>query len=129
MALTFDFSSIEDWEKTCLMPAPDDAARYGGLYWWDEERIVRGPTQDLIFAMMGCGIGPELTEQVAPELWGRVQLMHKLVNCYERITPELIQSHVGLRVNVNYEAWSKWSKRIVNASYNEWVQEFKHGTR
>jgi hypothetical protein len=87
----------------------------------DEERAkTRGAFETVGFAMLGCGIGPELTEKNFYEFWARCQIMSGVIEfkqtreLYAELTREKLRGYIGLRINMSTTPRGKWIKQLLD---------------
>jgi len=108
MALSIDYSRVAD-NDFCVIPE-DERDRSG--------RWMNPVTQALGFASMFIGIG-EITEANAPEFYARLRAYELISGSLLQgpegdrpLTPEDVQRHVGLRMNVSRESDAVFRKRL-----------------
>ena len=113
MALTWDLTKCEDWEKL----RSDKQWPY---------------TYSMIWATMGLGIG-DLSEANLPEFYARMHLWEKIHGAWitkdgedEFFTPAQVRRYQGLQTNVYpMETRAKWLKRICGSQLTEACSNYK----
>lgn len=97
----------------------------------EEYDDVNPETKMIIFSTMAIGIG-NLSEENAPEFYGRFKVLEKLddfyLTAYSRdgqivknyITPAIVHKHIGLVTNVSWESTTAWTSRTAkNDRFNK----------
>lgn len=110
MSLNYDITGIEDFMELQDEVEPDD---------WR----IRPITQTIIFTTMAVGMG-EITTANYEEFYARAQLFELLnkIPFAQRISYDNIHRHIGLRTNVSFESWAKWSRRLLDYRRKEEIR-------
>ena len=76
---------------------------------FDEDGIMYGDTQSIIFTTMAIGMG-KITEDNWLEFYARMNILERL-HGYKPISSERVKEHIGLNTNANFETRLQWFKR------------------
>lgn len=136
MSLNWDLSKVENhgtkcWETftgtTEEMQKRVDIVTFMGPYWnWADDskssvRRMNLTTQTLIWASMSVGLG-EITLKNHEEWYRRINMLETSDGAYRlaqqpsgektgvMVTPEEVQEHIGLKVNVTDMTKAKWER-------------------
>lgn len=110
MSLNFDLTGIEDYENRCWVTATEDAPMSGVS---KGDRVLNPVTNRIVWATMAVGIG-SITEETERDFYARVRIWDAYhgFSKDERITPQQVRDHIGLRTNVTRETDLQWVKRV-----------------
>jgi hypothetical protein len=112
MALSWNVEEVENHETVCFeMRKPNPSEGKVETDENGEARYLRPLTEMLIFSTISVGIG-RITEKNAAEFYARLRLMEQIDGPFlrtsdgedRRVTPEDVQSHIGLTCNVAEES-------------------------
>lgn len=109
MSLNWSLDKIADWEKVCFKAAEHD--RLPDYKKGDE--IMTPQTNALIWMCMSVDLG-EISNTTWKEFYARANLL-QTIDCVpldQRITPEDVFRHIGLRTNVSTKKADAWLRRI-----------------
>lgn len=117
MSLNWNTADIENNEEVCFEEREATPTQRGGRY-------LKPLTESFVFGCMSIGIG-QWTADNADEVFARLKIIEKLDGSFVRtfndetkewenysITPEDVQRHIGLHVNVSFESRKEWAQRI-----------------
>lgn len=120
MSLDFNYSKVKDHDTVMF----------------DEKDMMKPVSEVIIWRMMHTGIDWELTESNAGEFYARCKFLDALWGQLlirpegdSSLTPEEVQAHIGLHVNVAPETRSKFTKRVMENYFTEQMGEYKNVCR
>jgi len=125
LALTFDFTAIEDSENVCFIEAPCDIPMDGIS---KGDRMMNPVTNTLIWSTIAVDL-PGITAENCGEFFARLRFVERLDGAFliraevdgkrpegaaAFITEEEVLAHVGLKCNVSPKTRAQWLKRFTH---------------
>lgn len=125
MSVNWDLTKIDNSLSVCWEPI-DHINQNGGMVTMRENEQLyrqRPITWAIIWMMIHCDAGREITKQNVEELYIRIKLWEALFGTLLRdgmgdgipITPGMLHEHIGLIVNANKTTWAQFRNRVTDS--------------
>jgi hypothetical protein len=111
MALTWDVTGVENYEKVCLIEVEADGAGAGAP--GEKEQRLNPVTNAIIWMTMGCGVGWGVTAENVEEF----EVDDDGTQTPRPVTGDEIRAHVGLRTNVAMEPRVTWLTSLFHSHH------------